>query len=406
MAVHATELTYAALLLRIGDEFGLDKLALGFIANALALSFGVGALPSGLLVDWLGSRRVLRLCFLMTAAASLLVAVSPSPVVLGVFLSLLGLGIGLYHPAALALIAQGAKQRGLVLGYHGVAGNIGIALAPAIATGFAATVGWRGAYVFLAVLALGLVALLQMVRLPTSRQRPPEEGAGTTARHRLVAASLLPLLVIYVAYLLNGFVYRGSMTFLPTLIEEQVHIRFLGIDESTLAGSLTTLALLTGAVGQYLGGSLSERVAMERLAPPIALVVVPALLLMGVSGGLLLVAASAVFVFFNFSSQPVYNGLIAEYAPGSALGRSYGLSFFAAFGLGSTAATFSGFLADRWGTSSVFLALAGFAVVTLILATTLWRLSLRPPLPEGQASARMEAGREEADPTQEPKDGW
>jgi MFS family permease len=122
---------------------------------------------------------------------------------------------------------------------------------------------------------------------------------------------------------------------------------------------------------------------------------------MGVSGGLLLVAASAVFVFFNFSSQPIYSGLIAEYAPGTALGRSYGLSFFAAFGLGSTAATFSGFLADRWGTSSVFLALAGFAVVTLALATTLWRLSLRSPLPEGQASASIDGHHGKADPTEE-----
>jgi MFS family permease len=381
--VHCIELTYAALLLRIGVEFGVDKLVLGFIANAFALAFGVGALPSGVLVDRLGSPRVLRVCFLTAAGASLLVALSPSPVMLGVFLAILGLCIGLYHPAAISLIAQGAERRGLVLGYHGMAGNIGIAVAPAIALAFAATVGWRWSYVFLAGLALAMVVFLQFLRLPKVSKNRPRADATSTGPQPRAKVAIAALVLIYMAYLLNGFIYRGSMTFLPTLIEEQVHIHILGIDETALAGSLTTLALLTGGVGQYLGGSLSDRGSLERLATLLSLALVPALLLMGMSGGLLLVGAAAVFVFFNFAGQPVYNILLAEYVPGSALGRSYGLSFFASFGLGSTAASFSGLLADRWGTSSVFLALAAFAAAVLALAVTLWRLSLHRPLRGG-----------------------
>jgi MFS family permease len=321
-----------------------------------------------------------RRCFLTAAGASLLVALSPSPVVLGVFLTILGLCIGLYHPAAISLIAQGAERRGRVLGYHGMAGNIGIAVAPAIALAFAATVGWRWSYVFLAGLALAMVVLLQLLRLPTVSHSRPRADTAATAPQQRAKVAVAALVLIYMAYVLNGFIYRGSMTFLPTLIEEQVHIHILGINETALAGSLTTLALLTGGVGQYLGGSLSDRGSLERLATLLALALVPALLLMGMSGGLLLVAAAAVFVFFNFAGQPVYNILLAEYVPGSALGRSYGLSFFASFGLGSTAASFSGLLADRWGTSSVFLALAGFGAAVLALAVALWRLSLRRPL--------------------------
>jgi len=389
-AVHCTELTYAALLLRIGDEFGVDKLALGLIANAFALAFGTGALPSGVLVDRLGSPRVLRLCFLTAAGASLLVALSPTPLVLGIFLTILGLCIGLYHPAATSLIVQGAERRGRVLGYHGMAGNIGLAAAPAIALVFAATVGWRWSYVFLAGLALAMVVLLQLLKLPrVSQSRPPADRAATAPQERAKVA-IAALVLIYLAYLLNGFIYRGSMTFLPTLIEEQVHIHILGVNETALAGSLTTLALLTGGVGQYLGGSLSDRGSLERLAALLALALVPALLLMGMSGGLLLVGAAAVFVFFNFAGQPVYNILLSEYVPGSALGRSYGLSFFASFGLGSTAATFSGLLADRWGTSSVFLALAAFGAAVLALAVMLWRLSLRRPLRAGPGGDTIE----------------
>jgi MFS family permease len=374
--VHVIELTYAALLLRIGADFGQDKFMLGVIANVLAFTFGAGALPAGLLVDRLGSRRVITFYLLTAAVAAFLVGLSPNVFVLGVFLGLLGLSIGLYHPAGLALLAQAAEQRGMAFGYHGVAGNIGVALAPAMAIGLAVAVDWRLAYFVLAALAVLLVLILNTIHLPEVERKPEATAtAPVTAEGVWTARVVLPLLLVYAAYTLNGFIYRGSFTFLPAHIEENVHISFLGIDQVALAGSLTTLALLAGAVGQYVGGSLSQRHALERLAPPLALALVPSLMLMGISGGLALVAASAAFVFFNFAGQPIYNGLIAEYTPPGLVGRSYGISFFAAFGLGSSAASFAGFFAEQWGTGSVFLSLAGFALLVLSLTLVMLRMS-------------------------------
>jgi len=373
--VHTIELTYAALLLRIGAEFGQGEFMLGVIANVAAFTVGAGALPGGFLVDRLGSQRIITFSFLAAAAASLLVGLSPNAFLLGVFLGLLGLGIGLYHPAGLSLIVQGAEKRGLALGYHGVAGNIGAALAPALAVGLAVAIDWRAAYFFLSGLALLLVLLLRAIRLPEVGPRQAATPAPAATDGVRSARALMPLFLVYGVFVLNGFIYRGSITFLPAHIEENVHISILGINEAALAGSLTTVALLAGSAGQYLGGSLSQRHVLERLAPPLALALVPALLLMGISGGLALVAVSAAFVFFNFSGQPVYNGLIAEYTPQGAMGRSYGISFFAAFGLGSAAASFAGFFAERWGTGSVFLSLAGFALLAMSLTLAIWRLA-------------------------------
>ncbi len=179
--VHATELTYAALLLRIGDQFGQGDFMLGVIANVAAFTFGAGALPAGLLVDRLGSQRVITFGFLAASASALLVGLSPNAFVLGASLALLGLSIGLYHPAGLSIIVQGAEKRGLALGYHGVAGNIGAALAPALAVGLAVAIDWRAAYFVLSGLALLLVLLLRAIRLPEEVSRPaaaPADAAG------------------------------------------------------------------------------------------------------------------------------------------------------------------------------------------------------------------------------------
>lgn len=377
--VHTIELTYAALLSRIEAEFGGGFLALGAVANVFAFTFGASALPSGFLVDRFGSRRVLVGAFVSAAALAALVALSPNVWWLAVSLGFLGLAIGLYHPAGISLIAQGAAQRSLAFGYHGVSGNLGIALAPVLAVGLAVLFDdWRAAYVVTALLALAVVGTLRFLALP--------EGAGEAAPHRTREvqgdpAPLLALLVVYAAFVLNGFVYRGSLTFIPTHLEDR-----LGAGDAWV-GALTTAALLAGALGQLAGGALAERHRLERLVPLQALALAPGLLLIGALRGYGLVPVVGAFVFVYFAGQPIFTTLIADYSPQHALGRSYGFTFFAAFGLGSGAATFAGFFADRWGTGAVFFALAGVAAATLALALVIWRYGERRPASFAPAGA-------------------
>jgi MFS family permease len=119
---------------------------------------------------------------------------------------------------------------------------------------------------------------------------------------------------------------------------------------------------------------------LERLAPLMAIVVVPCLIVMGTTSGVLLAVAAGAFVLFSFGSQPIYTGLIADYTPGRLLGRSYGLTFFAAFGLASVGSTYAGFFASRWDTTSaVFMALAPFAALAFFMGVGLWLIWRRRP---------------------------
>ena len=93
----------------------------------------------------------------------------------------------------------------------------------------------------------------------------------------------------------------------------------------------------------------------------------PMLLFVSQAGGVTLLFASAGFVMANFALQPVINGLIADYAPEGAAGRAFGISFFLTFGLGSFAATASGFVAQRAGTDATFLMLAAVGAVLGVL---------------------------------------
>jgi predicted MFS family arabinose efflux permease len=369
--VHVMELVYPALLGRIEDDFGVRSVVSGGIATLFGWAFGSSAIPSGFLVDRLGSRQVMVYAFLGGAVMATLAGLAPNEWFLAAALFGLGLTIGLYHPAGLSATAQGIRQRQMALGLHGVAGNVGQALAPAVAVGLAYAIDWRAAFFFVAALSAALGVVMALTRLPVhgeeevqARREASPEGVAPQ-RHAL----LLPLLVVYAGFVLSGMVYRGAITFLPKHLEELVNDDF--------GAAFVTVALLMGAVGQLVGGYMSHRVRLERLAPLIALATMPALALTALLSGAALVIISSVFVFLYFMNQPVFTGLIADYAPEGAVGRSFGISFFAGFGLGSLGGVIAGAFVDQWDTEAAFLAMTAIMGGAVVVTFVIWFLGER-----------------------------
>ncbi len=380
---HGLELTFAALLVRIGLEFGATLATLGVVANAGTFTFGATALPAGFLSDRFGPRAMITGCLALAAACSIFVAVSPNLAVLAVSLAVLGGAIGLYHPPGTAMVSTVIERRGMAFALHGIAGNVGIALAPAIATGVAVLVSWRAAYVVLALFALAVA--LTVWRLAPDRDEALKRSyeAADAARARL--ATLGPgvrvrttppaqrtwtspaLVLIYVCTIGTGFIYRGSLTFLPAHLEEHLELSIFGWSPEAVAGAMSSLVLFAAVFGQILGGTLSDRISLERAAIPVAASIIPMLALVGAGGGVFLLLAASGFVLFNFAGQPIFNGLTADYAPVNAAGRAFGIQFFLSFGVGSFAASGAGFIADRAGTGAAFYALAGVAATLTVL---------------------------------------
>jgi len=376
--VHILELTYGAVLIGIAQEFGASLFVLGILANVLGLAFGVAALPAGLLADRMSERRLLMLCCLGMGLSSIIIGLSPNIHILGIALLALGLALGIYHPAGSTFIARVAANRGLGFGYLGVGGNIGLALGPILASAIASVLGWRASYLIFAIPAIFLAAIFfffTRTEMP-SRQQSITDTNVSTGKLAL-RPFILPLGLILCAGIMNGFIYRGTVTFLPLYLSERIHLTFLNLDSVLAAGSFATIALAFGVGGQFLGGYLSERRRRESLAFIVALAAVPLLVLMGNSEGVILMIAAATFAFFYFMGQPVYNNLIADYSPTDWHGRLYGIYFLCTFGFGSFSASILGYVADQFGINWVFMAAAGFGLLTLICTVFLLMRALK-----------------------------
>ncbi len=358
--VHAIEVTYGALLLRIQADLGVTEAFMGAVASVFGWAFGATALPAGFLADRWGPAKVLSFTFAGACGACLLVATAASSWMLALGMALLGLATGFYHPAGTTLIAQGVRSRGVAMGYHGVAGNMGMGLAPAVAGVIATLWSWRGAYVALAASAAALA--LWASRLQVRPLAMWQEGRHQAGFGEPVGRLMVALMAVYAGSVLMGMVYRGSMTFLPAHLHDKASARF--------ADSLTTLVLLIGAVGQYTGGILTRRVRLEWLALWVVAWALPPLLLMGLLEGGPMVAMAGAFIFWHFAHQPIFNTLIADYSPPALVGRSFGLVYLAAFGLGGAGGIIAGAMVDRWDTGAAFMGMA-----------SLWALALLATLP-------------------------
>jgi len=368
--IHVVELAYGVVLIAIADELGVTLLVLGVLANVFGLAYGITALPIGVLADRISATRLLGFSSLMIGVAAVVVSLAQGTIALGVGLCVLGVALGVFHPVANAFVSRIATKMGLGFAYLGIGGNLGIAVGPIVIGAIAAGTSWRTAYLVLAVpcVILGLLFLRFREGSEASSGNAPKhlETAPTSLREFLA-----PLVLVVVLGVLNGLIYRGVVTFLPTHLSMNVQLGLAGIDPVMLAGSFATFALLFGVVGQFIGGWLCDRWSSEGIVLLATAITVPALMLVWGMGDALLLASAAFFAFFHFMTQPVFNALVSAYTPVLLRGRMFGFYFFTNIAIGSFSATGLGYIADTRGIEMVFLVCAAFALAAAGLSVPL-----------------------------------
>jgi MFS family permease len=297
--------------------------------------------------------------------------------------ALLGALGSVYHPMANSLITSKVKEYGRALGIHGAAGNIGLAAAPFVAGLIASRWGWRQAYLWFGVPGIVLSIWSLFVDMSVRKEkenRPspitPKNKPSSQTRDFWIFFSV-PFLLLYWLNILQSFSFLGTTTFLPTYMAKQTSFRIFSWDSVAIGGMLSGLALFMGVFGQYTGGILGQKPHLERNVLIISTAAFPFILSMSFTseGSLLIVAL--VFFFFIFALQPMMTVLLAQRTTPEMRGTAFGIYFFAAFGIGSLAASFSGYIAQRFGLSWVFLGLSGS--VMLLIFSSFILLKLKKP---------------------------
>jgi MFS family permease len=351
---------------------GLNTAEIGLIVAARSVLPAALSIHGGILMDQLGTRRVLLWVAAVSATLPLFYPVSGWFAVLTVLQLLLGLASGLGMAASQTWTMQISHGNTAMLARYSVATRIGTFIGPVVVGAMWDLSGAWAAFACVALCGAGTIAATAYSNPDSTRQPILPHGNGSSvllprwAPHK---QALLLALIPAVAFILAASILRNA----SGAIQSSLFVVYLnGIGMSgTLIGTLVALAELSGVFGSLLAAPVERRLRSDRLVilciavSLIAISITPL-----VAGSLvLLMAACAVRGIVQGMSQPLMYSILGHEIPHNRHGASVGLRN-AVVRLGSIITpAVMGIVAEIWGIEISFYALgATFLMATVALA--------------------------------------
>ncbi len=360
---HMFLLIFATAVTSIAVEFGFANWAdlMPYTAGAFFL-FGIGAVPAGRLGDMWSRRGMMIVFFIGLGAAAVLTSAAQNAWQLGAGLTLMGAFAAIYHPVGIPMLVQHARNPGAVIGFNGLAGNLGIAVAALVTGLFIKWLGWRSAFAIpgLICIACGIAFALLC---PPETEAPNKRKGG--AKVVLTPAALAQVFAIMTAVavaasLLFNFTTNGNAQLLAE--------RFRNIiEDPALLGLLLASVYAIASLAQIVVGNLIDRMAFKSLNLALSIPLIPLLMLAAYAEGWTLFVLLLGVMILIFGAIPFTDAMIVRYVDDRLRSRVAGMRLAVSAGISSLAVWMLGPFVKSMGFGALFWLLAGIALIKTIV---------------------------------------
>lgn len=358
----------------IKQEFGLSYTQAGLVSAAFSLSYGISQLPAGYLTDRIGPRIMITISICGIGLSGLLIGLSHSYILMLIFLVLMGISGGGYHPAAPPLLASTVPPaiRGKAFGFHLIGGTGAFFIAPLIGAGIAAAWGWRQSFIGLAIpsLVFGIVFCLIISRVIVKKIETA--GAKIDDAHQPSGWKLQLALFIALAAVVSSL--SSSASFYTALFaQDRFEI------SAAVAAMYVSVLNSSGIWASPLGGYLSDRLGH-----------IPALLISCLAAGpiiyLLTIAphgAGFIIALLAWGALisirlPTTESYIMSHSSPKLRSTLFGVYYFSTQHGSGILTPILGVLIDHIGfTYSFYILAAATLGATLVIGSFLWRSRTR-----------------------------
>ncbi|MBA7471561.1 MFS transporter [archaeon] len=369
--VHAAGNMRSTLYPILKDEFSLSYQQVGLLVAIPSLLQIFFTVPTGLLSDRFGAKRLIAVSIVMAAVGAFLGSISANPWMYIVASTLMTLTSTLYHPPSQSYVSETTrpKDRSRALGIWNAGGTTGVAMGPlsiTILMGFFAF-QWRQVYNFWVIpILLGLVALY-FVKPTDEVERGDVEEEWEEGRtvDKLLNKDMI-------VFLLSGTIRRfgGGLTtgFLAIwLVESQ------GWTISQI-GVMLSASSLMGIIASPLGGELCSRFGVKRwlvgtlFASYVCFTL--AIVLKGFWPFMVFYLAQR---FFGILGMPANMTMTARLSPPRQRGVGFALSSIPNTIVGPIASIAAAYIADSYGLYPIFIVTA----VTYFIGLGVFQLGVK-----------------------------
>jgi predicted MFS family arabinose efflux permease len=233
----------------LGTGFGTTPAQFGWLVSLVALPAVILAIPSGLLVDRFGSRRILLAASALGVVANLLYYVAPSPLVMQ--LARVVEGTAIVHvytavPAFLMASCEGTR-RSTAMTIWATYMPSGTAVGLLLAGAFVGSESWRGLFLVHGALYVAVALLnLRQPRLAAASAGALVPTLGQRLQGLKEAYSRPALLLLALAFFLMISLGFGANTTFPGYF---ARLHGVSVATTSSAIALGTLLMIPGSLG-------------------------------------------------------------------------------------------------------------------------------------------------------------
>ena len=372
---HSFRQSLMVLLPDVRDSMALSDMQTTSITAVQEVVAGCLDLPAGVVMDLLKRHwgLVMTLCIAGFGVGWLIVGLSPVYPLLLCGMAIVAAASSLWHlPAMAALSDRFAERRGFALSVHGIGGNVGDILGPAL-TGLSLTVlAWRSIISIYAVIPLFLTFLVFWAFRDIGRYNGSQQQTSTTPTlpDQLAYTKQMfkngPLWGIIVVAGLRGMAF-AAFTVIIALYSKDV------LDLSgQLRGLYFGLLSLMGLASSPVLGHLSDRFGRKAVLVPnlIALGILTMLMALYGHQGAFVVLLVLMGIFL-YSDQPILTAAALDVVGGQVTTTAIGFVSFSRLALSAPSPVIAGWLYNPEAAHIVFYYIAGLFVLAAVVLAVL-----------------------------------
>jgi len=367
--------SFILLLPFIAKDQNLNLTQVGLLGTILNVAAVVLALPTAYIATKIGGLKTLVIALFIYGAALLGAGSLGHYGLLIAMYCLAGVGFGVFHPIAFALIAKWSPKetRGRIIGNFTAIGDVGRIGISAALSFMAVSIGWRQTAIVYALvvlfIAFGVYRFIvgRSDTIVTEEYKPAPMSLWQVAKNRrfILAAS---------ASALDGFASASLFVFLPfLLLRRGVSPAFLGtFTAAFFAGNFFGKAVLGRFVDMF--GNSKVFIAAELLMAGFIFALANSTPLY------LIVLCSVVLGVFTKGTIPVLQTMITESVEHHGnFEKAFGLSALVITAVTTSAPVILGYTSDKLGIVTAFNVMAVVALVAVIPAVWYFIATPHPP---------------------------
>jgi MFS family permease len=364
--------SFVLLLPFIASDQSLSLTEVGLLGTILNVSGVLLALPAGYIAAKIGGLKTLVIALFIYGVALLGTGSLGVYGLLIMTFTMAGIGFGVFHPIAFALIAKWSPKevRGKLIGNFTAIGDVGRIGISAALSFVAVGIGWRQTAILYAVAAIAIAFgfyrffVAQTDLLEAKGHKPMHMSLWQIARNRRYVLAVC-------SGALDSFASTSLFVFLPFLLLKR------GVSPAFL-GTFTAAFFVGNFFGKAVLGRFVDKLGNSRVFIVSELLMAVFIFALANSTQLyVIVICSIILGVFTKGTVPVLQTMVTESV------EHHG-NFEKAFGLASVITTSAvtaapvilGFTSDRLGIAVAFNAMAVVALIAVIPA--MWYLAVTP----------------------------